>query len=206
MAKAMLSQEEWGRNVGTESYPVTFLHEYAVGLIWDILHTGSNVSLPTIDGGMAEDIREGVDRVVIPDSLQPIGGYIPDLALYDKDLRVVRVIEVVVTSPPPPEKVAALTKRGVEIIVVPVRNEEELRALLPAPFDGQRPRWERLGRIIGADGAIRMLMKNLLNCSPSMRRELVVLLEEMGSLESLYPLRRGNPKGKDLYGEADSAA
>ena len=33
----MLTDKEWSRNVGTEAFPVSFLHEYAVGLIWDIL-------------------------------------------------------------------------------------------------------------------------------------------------------------------------
>ena len=35
----LLPEDEWTKNVGSESYPVTFLHEYAVGLIWDLLHT-----------------------------------------------------------------------------------------------------------------------------------------------------------------------
>ena len=209
----MLSQEEWGRNVGTEGYPVTFLHEYAVGLIWDMLHAGGEgpVHLPTLDGATFEDVLADVDRVVIPDSLQPIGGYIPDLALYDKDLRVLRVIEVVVTSAPSQEKITSLTKRGVEVVVVPVRNEDELRALFPEPFDGKKPRWmhqrrQGEGRRLQSLNTIESraspfideLIASLVRCSPAQRRKLVALLEQMGDLESLYPLHPRNPKAKDL--------
>ena len=100
----MLSEEEWSRNVGTAAFPVSFLHEYAVGLLWDALQNESEVFVKTIDGTKSGNLKEGVDKVVIPDAMQPIGGCIPDLALLDKNLRPVCVIEVVVSSPPTPSK------------------------------------------------------------------------------------------------------
>ena len=232
----MLSEEEWHRNVGTDSYPVSFLHEYAVGLIWDILEIRDDgrsesgnektegdrrkgdgkVQLPTLEGGLSDDLLDGIERVTIPDSLQPIGGYIPDLALYDKDLRVVRVIEVVVTNPPPSQKLESLRSRGVEVVQVPVRNDVELRALFPQPVDGRKLRWwhrtgAREGRGVGvnfvssrsaqsnADEAIDSFMANLRRASPGKRREFLQVLAESGTLDSLYPLRPDNPKREILF-------
>lgn len=230
MGKHLLTDEEWGRNVGTGNYPVTFLHEYAVGLIWDMLEARFDglfdaqglparggkgrpdgvLQLPVLGGGMSGDVLDGVERPVIPDDLQPVGGYIPDIALIDGNLKVIRVIEVVVTSEPSPEKLMNLESRGVEVVRVPVRNELELRALFPEPL-GEKVRWwtkRRKGDGIGlgvnfrssskpqyeADKKLDELMRTLVTASPEKRRQFVVFLQEMDSLESLYPLRGDNPK------------
>ena len=135
MTKPMRSEKDWSRNVGTGTYPVSFLHEYAVGLIWDQLHLNSGaVTLPTLDGNISEDVMSGVDKVIIPDSLQSIAGFIPDISML-QDARPVRCIEVVVTNPVPPKKVAAMQNLGVEVIQVPVRNEKELCALVPIELE-----------------------------------------------------------------------
>ena len=219
MSKPMLPEAEWSRNVGTQSFPVSFIHEYAVGLLWDALQDGGAVVVKTIDGSMSGNLKEGVDRVVIPDALQPIGGCIPDLGLLDKDMRPVRVIEVIVTSPPKPEKMeklAQLQKRGVEVVQVPVRNEDELKALVPlADNDFGRPRWnpkwssmvfdqmdiinfaqmEHISRVQGqADKQVKELIQALIRCRPETRRQLVKVLEELDGLESLYRLSPKNPK------------
>ena len=172
----------------------------------------------TIDGSMSGNLMQGVDRVVIPDAMQPIGGCIPDLALLDKELRPVRVIEVVVTSPPTTakkEKLDKLQERGVEVVVVPVRNEEELKALSDSESEGSGPNWayrwnhkvlEQIGIIniprqqsitrgqLGADRQVEELIKALVGCRPEVRRQLVKVLREMDSLESRYPLSPKNPK------------
>ena len=217
MSNQMLPGTEWDRNVGSPAYPVSFLHEYAVGLLWDALHGDDAVAVKTIDGSIYGNLKEGVDRVVIPDSMQPIGGCIPDLALLDKDLRPVRVIEVVVTSPPTSEKMAKLEQlqnRGVEVVQVPVRNEDELKALIPSQNDGLKPKWayawnatifDQVGIINiprqqqirrtqqGADGKVQELIHALIGCQPETRRQLVKVLEELDSLESRYPLSPKNP-------------
>lgn len=55
------------KNVGSESYPVSFLHEYAVELIWDLLHTQKGpVKLPTMDGSWSGDVVANIDRIIIP--------------------------------------------------------------------------------------------------------------------------------------------
>ena len=144
MSKQMLSESEWSRNVGTQAFPVSFLQEYAVGLLWDKLHGRDPVVVTTMEGTESSDLRQGVDRVVIPDSMQPIGGCIPDLALLDKDLRPVRIIEVIVTSPPTDEKTEKLERlkeRGVEVVLVPVRNEEELKTLVHERANGEGANW-----------------------------------------------------------------
>ena len=217
--KDFLTAEQWKRNVGTENYPVTFLHEYAVGLIWDILQTALKenvpVKLPLIDGAVAENVLDGVAKIAVPDSLQSIGGYIPDLALFNEDIRVLRVIEVVVTSYTSQEKLDNLTKRGVEVLQVPARNEAELRTLTLNGSEGSEIKWwhqtHRLeGRGVGvnflsyhriqneADKEVNAFIRNLVQCSPVKRRELVTVLEALYSLDSLYPLRPDNPKRDTL--------
>lgn len=218
MANQMLSEEEWSRNVGTPGFPVSFLHEYAVGLLWDALQSRDSVVVKTIDGSISGNLIQGVERVVIPDAMQPIGGCIPDLALLDKELHPLRVIEVVVTSPPTTakmEKLDKLQERGVEVVLVPVRTEEELKALSGSESEGPMPNWayrwdhkvlEQMGIIniprqrsitsgqLGADKQVEGLIKALVGCRPEVRRQLVKVLQEMGSLESCYPLSPKNPK------------
>ena len=226
MSKQMLTEAEWSRNVGSQAFPVSFLHEYAVGLLWDRLHGGDPVVVATMDGSLSEDLKAGADRVVIPDSMQPIGGCIPDLALLDKDLRPVRVIEVVVTSPPTGEKMEKLERlqqRGVEVVQIPVRNEKELRALVPTETDGRTPRWafswsptvfEQMGIIniprrrqistaqLGADNKVKELINALIQCDPETRRQLARVLEDINSLEARYPLSPKNPKRGAISGNA----
>ena len=218
MSEHMLSETEWSRNVGTQSFPVSFLHEYAVGLLWDRLNGRDPVSVKTMDGSQSRDLREGAVRVVIPDSMQPIGGCIPDLAVLDKDLRPIRVIEVVVTSPPSGEKrekLERLNERGVEVVLVPVRNENELRALVPTATDGKRISWaygwsptvfEQMGVVNiprqrqilksqrEASTTVTALINSLIQCGPETRRKLLQVLQEMENLEARYPLSPNNPK------------
>lgn len=218
MSKQMLTEAEWSRNVGTPASPVSFIHEYAVGLLWDMLQGKDTVVIKTIDGTMSGNLIQGVDRVVIPDSMQPIGGCIPDLALLDKDLRPVRVIEVVVSSPPTEEKLNKLKRleqRGIEVVQVPVRNEDELKALISSVPNGRKPKWAyewsatvfaQMGIIniprqqdirreqSSADSKVKELITALIQCKPETRRQLVKVLEELDSLESCYPLSPTNPK------------
>ena len=218
MSHQMLTEDEWDRNVGTQAFPVSFLHEYAVGLLWDALHGKNPVTVKTMDGSMSNNLLDGVDRVVIPDSMQPIGGCIPDLALLDKNLRPVRIIEVIVNSPPTEDKankLERLQQRGVEVVLVPVRNEEELKALVPASIDGRKPNWayewsptvfDQMGIIniprrsqirrnqLGADNKIEESINALIQCHPETRRKLVKVMSDLDSLESRYPLSPKNPK------------
>ena len=229
MSKSMLTESDWSRNVGTQSFPVSFLHEYAVGLLWDRLNGQDPVSVTTMDGSQSSDLREGADRIVIPDSMQPIGGCIPDLAVLDKDLRPIRVIEIVVTSPPSGdkrEKLERLKERGVEVVLVPVRNENELRALVPTATDGKRMNWaydwsptvfEQMGvvniprqqqiraRQIQANNTVTALINDLIQCEPETRRNLLRVLQELENLEARYPLSPKNPKRSAIAGSGTDA-
>ena len=221
----LLSDQEWGRNVGTAGHPISFIHEYGVALIYDQLIVGADVRLPLLNGERSGNVMEGVGQVRFPDPLQPIGGYLPDIALYDSSFQVLRIIEVVVTKPTSNEKLQSLEKRGVEVLQVPVRNEDELRALSPTA-DADKPWWwpkfdrneqgfkdarERSGvnwqgtqryRLLAsqekANEAIHEFMGNLSRCSPEVRRAFVLRLQEIGNLESLYPVREDNPKREVL--------
>ncbi len=205
MPNQMLSDAEWSRNVGTQAFPVSFLHEYAVGLLWDRLQGSDPVLVTTMDGALSRDLKQGVYQVVIPDSMQPIGGCIPDLALLDADLRPVRVIEVVVTSPPTAEKLEKLKRleeRGVEVVMVPVRNERELKGLVPADAEFERINWANAWRDIRGgsqlryDGTVGTLIEALIHCTPQVRRRFARILDELDNLESLFPLSPNNPKSR----------
>ncbi len=71
--------------------PVSYLHEYAVALIWDRLSAGG-CFLKTTSSNEYEHISvpEG-GRIAIPDELTPIGGMVPDIAIYDANHRPVTV-------------------------------------------------------------------------------------------------------------------
>lgn len=230
MKKTLRTEKEWSRNVGTESFPVSFLHEYAVGIIWDMLvHSNSDsVHLPLLDGTVSRNLMEDVDKVIIPDALQSIAGKIPDISLL-RDSRPIKCIEVTVTNPVSEQKAKAIENLGVELFQVPVRNENELRSLFASVPEQTRSWWakrdetsERQGetlyladkRRIGfkwrgsprdwqarADSAISELMDNLHWCSPEVRRAFLACLKEMESLESLFPIRPDNPKYKSLQEE-----
>ncbi len=224
--KRLLPEAEWSKNVGSESYPVSFLHEYAVGLIWDLLQVRTSpVELPTIDGDRSCDVMADIDQIIMPDALQAVAGYIPDISLL-KNARPVRCIEVIVTSPVPPQKLEAIGNLGVEVVQVPVRNEEDLRAIVPSTEENKPSWWpkfsdreevfrsvrQRTGvnwrgtrqyKILDgqeqADQAINTLMGNLSRCSPEVRRAFVARLTDMSSLGSLYPIRQDNPKYASCY-------
>jgi hypothetical protein len=145
------------------------------------------------------------------------GPYLPDISLLDADLRTVRVIEVVTTNPTPEKKMRFLIERGVEVLQVPVRSEEELYALRPA-YDFEldevswRPFWARedgpglgvnhrslLDEQRKADEWVDDFTRNLVLCSPAQRRKLLTILRAMNSTASLLALRPDNPKKAVLY-------
>ena len=230
MAEPMRTEKDWARNVGSEGFPVSFLHEYAVGLIWDRLVHSNNrpVQLPLLDGTISSNLLEDVDKVIIPDALQSIAGTIPDISLL-RDSRPIRCIEVVVTNPVSDQKAKNIANLGVELFQIPVRNENELRSLFGSASREKRTWWakrdetdQRQGetlyladkRRIGfswrgsssswqgkSDSAVLELMDNLFWCSPEVRRQFLACLQDIGSLESLYPIRPDNPKYKSLKEE-----
>ena len=119
----------WKRNVGTPENPVSYLHEYAVALIWDMLEFGE-CHVKTASG---EYERVGVPeggRIAIPDELTAIGGMVPDIAIYNAEHRPVAIVEVQVTAVPSDRKIATMRKLGIRMFVVPVPNEEALREML----------------------------------------------------------------------------
>lgn len=224
--KRLLPEAEWSKNVGSQGYPVSFLHEYSVALIWDLLHTHPGpIELPTIDGSLSGDVLAGTDQIIIPDALQAIAGCIPDISLL-KDSRPVRCIEVIVTTPVSPRKLESIQNLGVEVVQVPVRKEDELRALF-RPEQADRPSWwpkfseqeqvfqsarkrtgvnwpgtrqyKMLRAQSEADAAVNDLIRQLSLCSPEVRRAFVDRLNDMSGLGSLYPVRQDNPKYSVLY-------
>ena len=203
------------RNVGTEANPVSWLHERAVALICDELRrgdyiqSGSRVSHPVSlrlpNGELTSNLNEGVNEVVIPGEWDQVGGIVPDLILYNDKREPVRIIEVIVTSHPTPEKqrkLDQLAKRGVDVVLVKVTKSADLFDLVAA----NKPDFKWFIQTGSAEfgsytsdpnRAVTQLMNALQRCDPKVRRTFVEFCREMGSLESLYPVRPDNPlKGK----------
>ena len=230
------------RNVGTNGHPVSALHEYAVGLIYDRLHRNPNevrsvrtdVRLPQVNGEMSGNVLDGVAWVAIPDELSAIGGFVPDIALYGEDHRPIRMIEVVTTSPPSPKKRDFFAHHSIEIIEVPCRSEDDLHSLAwpiaplkPGesrrthdyplrPYEWRPWAYRMDVRSNGqrhdgfqaqqdADKRVVDLLSDLQVCSPHVRRQFCqVMREDLGTIESLLPLRADNPKRAIIYDRGDA--
>ena len=133
MGKQMLKNDEWNRNVGSPAFPVSLLHEYAVGLIWERLHGDDPVTVRMMNGELSGDLRDGMRYVQPGRPNQTIAGQVPDLVIYDAQLNPVRVIEVTVTSPLTADKRSRYENLDIEVVEVPIRTEADLVALyLPA--------------------------------------------------------------------------
>ena len=203
----------WTQNVGTPDHPVSYLHEYAVALIWDRLNAGGCFVKTTSNEYEHISLPKG-GRIAMPDELTPIGGMVPDIAIYDSDHRPVSVVEVQVTSSPSENKLARLERLGVKMVVVPVPNEEALPTMfrpvsteelfpgigIPSRYYGhtnllKRVERRRSGRHPDdANHAVSNLIKSLKMCDPSLRQELRAVLDELDSIESQHPILPGNPK------------
>lgn len=202
---------KWTRNVGTPDHPVSYLHEYAVALIWDRLRVGGCFVKTTSSNEYEHISVPKGGRIAIPDELTPIGGMVPDIAIYDSDHRPVTVVEVQVTSSPSKDKMSRLERLGVKMVIVPVPNHEALLTMfqpvsveelfhsiyIPSFYYGHTNllrRYEGGKERRQANYAIGDLIRHLKMCDPALRQELRTVLDELDSIESQHPILPGNPK------------
>lgn len=211
-----MNPNKWNKNVGTASNPVSYLHEYAVALLWEQLDAGlargREVRARVSPDEFSGDLLAGVKRMSIPDSLTPIGGFIPDIALFGENDKPIRVIEVAVTSAPAQSKIANLAQRGVDVVTIPVGDENDLKRLCWTPAEitfapdlksVYARRWSASANIImqrqrNDNETVRSLISALRSCSPETRREFLDVLRNLDTLDSLYPLSSQNPKRDTL--------
>ena len=214
----MSENGDMARNVGTVNYPVSALHERAVALLYDELtrpdlEKGEEIRARLTPGGdLSHDLRAGVVKVKVPDpEWDSVGGIVPDLILYGSDdTKPIRIIEVVVTSPPSDEKqkkLRVLSNRGVDVVLITVKEEADLLNLCPTWW---RPSFTSLTsrdnfsiniaqdsysrkQKRASDDTVRELIEGIQACSPATRRALLKVLSELKSLDSLYPIRPMNP-------------
>ena len=199
------------RNVGTPMNPVSYLHQRTVALLYDEL-TRPEVDEPVVSvrltpgGEWSHNLREGVKSVKVPGEWDAVGGIIPDLILYGAEgSKPLRIIEVVTTNPPDAakqEKLGVLERRGVDVVIVTMKKESDLLDLCKRTTElrfSSLTRKDRVrnayaaDRIGGMEQQVEQLIAAIVNCSPAMRRRLVQVLSELETLESLYPIRPGNP-------------
>lgn len=204
---------KWTKNVGTPEHPVSYLHEYAVALIWDRLNAGGCFVRTTANEYEHVSVPEG-GRIAIPDELTPIAGMVPDIAIYDSDHRPITVVEVQVTRAPSDNKRERLGRLGVDMVVVPVPDVNALLTMfrpvsvqelfpsinIPRDYYGhttllKKRRWRRSPRHLdNANNAVGNLIQSLKMCDPLLRQELRAVLDELDSIESQHPILPGNPK------------
>ena len=162
---------------------------------------------------MSRDLMDGIDKVIIPDELQSVAGYIPDFALL-RDSRPVRAIVIVSDEPPYSRELEHVVELGVEVYMVPARSEEEMCRLFESyvdwriswsprfgPEDAPAATGGRLGKrpvspVVEQDRSDKWMdefMEHLRGCSPGRRRRFVSMLMGIGRIESLYPIRGDNP-------------
>lgn len=208
------------QNVGTVNNPVSWLHQRTVALLYDELTradgTDDEVRVRlTPDGEMSGNLSKGVAKVKIPGEWDSVGGVVPDLILYADDDTPVRIIEVIVSSPPTAakrKKLDSLRRRGVDVVEIKVTAESDLVKLCWQPrklIYGWRTPGERFSVNIAANehkrGQVRDLNKTVMeltralqSCSPQVRRDFWHVLRNIGTLDSLYPVRRDNPLAESL--------
>lgn len=221
-------------NVGSQNNPVSYLHQRAVGLLWDVLQTAliqhhAEVCVVLPDGKKSHDLMEGVGLVKIPGEWDSVGGIVPDLICYGPppEGNPVRVIEVVVTNPPSASKTRkldSLRKRGVDVVIVTVKDAQDLCQLVyrepfPEPnfnlYDfrkgnpfahkernlgvsgraAQRRRDELMDK---ANDTVENFIKALEYCAPELRLKFIERCRNLDTLDSIWPLSKDNPLRKQL--------
>lgn len=210
----------WNINLGTPEQSVSYLHEYAVAMIWEALHSdgSSPVYMRTKTGKLSDNLKEGMARVDIPDSLTHVGGMIPDLAIYNSDHRPIRVIQIDVTHDTDADKVERLRKQGVETCIAKIRTPKDLRSLIitEREFKSSLRRFaadaDAVNQVVrnipqksansmrqrAADKTIEGIMQALALCSPQIRREFYDMLLASSRVYGRYPISEGNPKAEML--------
>ena len=217
----MASKAAQMRNVGTPEQRESWIHARTVALLYDeltrvIASQSGEVRVRLGPGGdISHDLAAGVATVTVPGEWDSIGGVVPDLILYDGDQTPIRIIEVVVTHPPDARKRAklkTLTTRGVDVVEIVVRPDDNLLDLCWAPV---QPRFSALdsrtnfsvniatnqhrrSQVRAWDKTVRNLTQAIQNCSPQARREFAQVCRGLASLDSLFPIHPSNPLKEKL--------
>ena len=208
--------EDWQRNVGTPNHPVTWLHERAVALIYDMLTSeGGDVRarLSPGDDALSPNLAEGVARAELAEDdllMWVAGGLNPDIRCFGDDGRLVRIIEVTHSSEPDRdrrEKWEQLKKRGVDVVEIKIVDPDSLRYMFwrPAPVEffpsikvnGATSREYKKNQR-SYDFEVEKLTRAIMLCSPKARRDFLRVLNGLNTVDSLYPLTFDNPLAEKL--------
>ena len=165
------------------------------------------------DDGLSSNLAEGVERVELAED-DPLmwvsGGLNPDIRCFGDEGRLIRVIEVTHSSEPDEgrrDKWEQLKKRGVDVVEIKIRDLDSLRHMFwrPAPVEffpsikvkgaTSRSFRENQGSY---DFEIEKLTRALMLCSPKVRRDLMRVLTDLNTVDSLYPLTFDNPLAEKL--------
>ena len=185
-------------------------------MIYDMLTSeGGDVRarLSSDDDALSPNLAEGVTRIELAEDdplMWVAGGLNPDIRCFSEDGRLVRVIEVTHSSEPGKdrrEKREQLKKRGVDVVEIRITDPDSLRYMFwrPAPVEffpsievkGATSRSFRENQR-SYDFEVEKLTRALMLCSPKVRRNLQRVLDNLNTVDSLYPLTFDNPLAEKL--------
>ena len=155
------------------------------------------------------NLMEDIAKVKVADpEWDSVGGIAPDLILYDANDRPKRIIEVIVTSPPDAskrQKLQRLKERGVDVVEVAVKTEDDLRDLFPPlrrPNFAANPQGNTVTQRAlaqtnhGASRTLDELTIALIQATPAARRRFLHVLKAADALNSVYPTPEMPPEEK----------
>ena len=221
IGKRTEEQEATMNNVGTANYPVSWLHQRAVALLYDeisvaLANSKYEVRARLEPGGeLSHDLSAKVMKVKVPGEWDSVGGVVPDLILYGYEDQPIRIVEIIVTAPPKMDKrkkLDQLVRRGIDVVEIKLKSADDLLTLCWTPsvpkFSGLNiydrfsiniPKNQALSQIkIDSNRRVEEFGEAIMNCSPEVRRKFVEVLDNVSSLESLFPVRPDNPLKSQL--------
>jgi len=227
----MLTQEKWHTVIDvTENQQAYLLHIYATGLLYDQIQVDKKINCPARTSGKYPDWTENMGSIDVYKPLQRLIGrdihgiydervitITPSLAIRDKIGQLLAIIDVLHAR----ESVGymreafyeALHRRGVDVILPVVRNEDDLKNIYYIQgWDGkhrlfQSKKYSSMSDSDDASGhemaalayynmEMRRIIDVIKGCSPGLRREFMWVLDNATSPASLMPLLPDNPLQK----------
>lgn len=185
-------------------------------MIYDMITSDGGVvhaRLSPDDDALSPNLAEGVTRIELAEDdplMWVAGGLNPDIRCFGDDGRLVRIIEVNHSSEPDKdrrEKWEQLKKRGVDVVEIKIRDLDSLRYMFWRPasvefFPSIKVKGATARSFRDNQGSydfeVEKLTRALMLCSPKVRRNLLRVLNDLKTVDSLYPLTFDNPLAEKL--------
>ncbi len=192
-----IDRHNWTRPVRPNG--PSLLHEYAIGVLYDVLQGDVPVRVKTRDGIVIDDLRVENGLAKVPHEYSSFMGVVPDLVI-EVDGEPHTIIEIVVTSEPDRikrTKLENIKRIGVRVVELDVPDVTHVADLVPRP---PKRRLGGRGSLPGRhfEDAVNSLIIGLRAATPEVRREFRELMNEIDEEYRIPRLTNGNPKAKIL--------